>query len=380
MSSPGAPSAGPLTHPSYSSGPSTPPSYSSGPSTPPNYSPGSSRNAECSNCKHLSGKISVLKATINMHMHPEQHTVNSAALLHEVLDEIEKREIPAAFYVEIFGQNITSSPATCRRGKHPDSLTEKVYENWCHELMQAVVDNPSNSIEWAMAEMINQPRIFDKAVDELDRVVGKDKLGSHVIVSRLGLGRNPEVWDDPLSFKPERHMHGYNQVVLTDNNLHLFSFGTGPRGCAGVLLGTTMTIGLIKRDLLREYDSTSSHRILLIQLRVMKLSKQSQLIYDVHMSKMIPQIVVILEGEMCTSVDVVFDGAFGGTGDEEVVGEGVVVISSSLYMLTNICLGGIMVSLIFLEGFDEEALVEFMVEWCEEDEDDDRNEKDDLFN
>nr|GEW15350.1 hypothetical protein [Tanacetum cinerariifolium] len=59
--------------------------------------------------------------------------------------------------------------------------------------------------------------------------------------------------------------------------------------------------------------------------------------------------------------DVVFDGAFGGVRDEEVViGEGAVVISSSLDMLTNSCLGGIMVSLIFLEGLDEEALLEFM--------------------
>ncbi|GJY75465.1 hypothetical protein Tco_0480581 [Tanacetum coccineum] len=70
-------------------------------------------------------------------------------------------------------------------------------------------------------------------------------------------------------------------------------------------------------------------------------------------------------------MDVVFDGAFGGVG--VVVGEGVVVISSSLDMLTNSCLGGIMVSLIYLEGLDEEALVEFMVDWCEEDEDDDRS-------
>ncbi|GJX92201.1 hypothetical protein Tco_0345527 [Tanacetum coccineum] len=62
-------------------------------------------------------------------------------------------------------------------------------------------------------------------------------------------------------------------------------------------------------------------------------------------------------------VDVVFNGAFGGVRDEEVVvGEYVVVISSSLDMLTINCLGGIMVSLIFLEGLDEEALVEFMVE------------------
>nr|GFA56306.1 hypothetical protein [Tanacetum cinerariifolium]GFC26914.1 hypothetical protein [Tanacetum cinerariifolium] len=66
---------------------------SAGPSTPPNYSPGSSRNAECSNCKHLRGKISVLNATMNMHMHPEQHIINSAALLHEVLNEMEKLDL-----------------------------------------------------------------------------------------------------------------------------------------------------------------------------------------------------------------------------------------------------------------------------------------------
>ncbi|GKE87495.1 hypothetical protein Tco_1564970 [Tanacetum coccineum] len=79
--------------------------------------------------------------------------------------------------------------------------------------------------------------------------------------------------------------------------------------------------------------------------------------------------------------DGVLDGAFGGDGNEEVVvREGVVVTSSSLDMLTNSYLGGIMVSLIFLEGLEEEALVEFMVELGEEDEDGRKNEKDDLFN
>ncbi|GKB14819.1 hypothetical protein Tco_0848742 [Tanacetum coccineum] len=95
MSSPGAPSysSGYSTPQSYSSGPSTPPSYSSEPSTLTNYSLGSSRNRECSNYKNLRGKISVLKATMEMHMHPEQHTVNSAALFHEVLNEMEKLDL-----------------------------------------------------------------------------------------------------------------------------------------------------------------------------------------------------------------------------------------------------------------------------------------------
>ncbi|GKG15013.1 hypothetical protein Tco_0354613, partial [Tanacetum coccineum] len=62
---------------------------------------------------------------------------------------------------------------------------------------------------------------------------------------------------------------------------------------------------------------------------------------------------------------------------------------------TNSYLGGIMVSLIFLDGIEEEALVEFIVEWFEEeeealvefivewfeeDEDDKKNEKEGLFN
>ncbi|KAK1441210.1 hypothetical protein QVD17_07051 [Tagetes erecta] len=162
------------------------------------------------------------------------------------------------------------------------------------DLMLASFDNVSNNVEWAIAEMINDPRIFDKALQELDFVVGKDRLvqesdlpnlsyikscvkkafrlhpvapfnvphvttadstvagyfipkASHVIVSCLGLGRNPEVWNNPLTFDPTRHMNSDKEVVLTDHNLHLFSFGTGRRGCPGMLLGSTMTTMLLAR-------------------------------------------------------------------------------------------------------------------------------------
>ncbi|GKG02777.1 hypothetical protein Tco_0310413, partial [Tanacetum coccineum] len=59
-------------------------------STPPHYSMGASKNAQCSNCKHLLYKITVLEATVDMYMHPEQHTVNSAALFHEVYNNMGK--------------------------------------------------------------------------------------------------------------------------------------------------------------------------------------------------------------------------------------------------------------------------------------------------
>nr|GEU92472.1 ARID DNA-binding domain-containing protein [Tanacetum cinerariifolium] len=77
----------------YSPGPLTPPSYSSGSLTPQSYSSGSSRNAECSNCKHLLDKIMILKETVEMYMHPEQHTVNSAAILHEVYNDMGKLDL-----------------------------------------------------------------------------------------------------------------------------------------------------------------------------------------------------------------------------------------------------------------------------------------------
>nr|GFA38312.1 hypothetical protein [Tanacetum cinerariifolium] len=63
----------------YSPGSLTPPRYSPGASTPQIYSMGTSRNAECSNCKHLLDKITVPEATVDMYMHPKQHTVNSVA-------------------------------------------------------------------------------------------------------------------------------------------------------------------------------------------------------------------------------------------------------------------------------------------------------------
>ncbi|KAF8012003.1 hypothetical protein BT93_I0201 [Corymbia citriodora subsp. variegata] len=162
-------------------------------------------------------------------------------------------------------------------------------------IMFATVDNPSNAVEWAMAEMINQPEILQKAMDELDRVVGKERLvqeydiphlnyikacareafrlhpilaftpphmamsdavvagyfipkGSHVLLSRMGLGRNPKVWNEPLEFRPERHLtNGCIEVQLTEPDLRFISFSTGRRGCVGTLLGTTMTIMLLAR-------------------------------------------------------------------------------------------------------------------------------------
>ncbi|GJZ32440.1 hypothetical protein Tco_0577876 [Tanacetum coccineum] len=86
---------------SFSLGPSTPPSSSLGPSTRPSYSPLRSTlnlgKAECSNCnflaekiKALETKIKILEGTLEMERHPENHTLESAAILHELYNDIGK--------------------------------------------------------------------------------------------------------------------------------------------------------------------------------------------------------------------------------------------------------------------------------------------------
>ncbi|GAU18636.1 hypothetical protein TSUD_124690 [Trifolium subterraneum] len=174
-------------------------------------------------------------------------------------------------------------------------LTKKEIKAQVIELMMATIDNPSNVVEWTLVEMLDQPELFQKALDELDNIVGKDRLvqesdipklnflkacaretfrlhpitafnvphvsmkdtivgnylipkGSHVLLGRSGLGRNPKVWSEPYKFKPERHLkNDGSDIALTEPDLNFISFSTGKRGCPAVMLGTTMTIMLLAR-------------------------------------------------------------------------------------------------------------------------------------
>ncbi|XP_038880438.1 tryptophan N-monooxygenase CYP79A68-like [Benincasa hispida] len=163
------------------------------------------------------------------------------------------------------------------------------------DLQIATIDNPSNAVEWAMAELLNQPKILEKVVEELDKVVGRERLvqesdipklkyltacaresfrlhpfssfnvphistsdivvagyfipkGSEVLLSRSGLGRNPRVWEDPMRFDPERHLKdGTVELGISEPNLRFITFTRGRRGCAGSSLGTNITMMLFAR-------------------------------------------------------------------------------------------------------------------------------------
>ncbi|XP_055962276.1 valine N-monooxygenase 1-like [Mercurialis annua] len=144
-----------------------------------------------------------------------------------------------------------------------------------------------------MAEMINQPTILERATRELDMVIGKERLvqesdianlnyinacakeafrlhpvahfnmphvamqdttlggyfipeGSWALLSRVGLGRNPKTWQNPLKFNPERHLNN-GEIVLTKHDPRFLVFSTGRRGCMGSFLGSCLTTMLLAR-------------------------------------------------------------------------------------------------------------------------------------
>ena len=49
----------------------------------------------------------------------------------------------------------------------------------------AGTDTPAITMEWTMAELINNPRVMEKARQELDAVVGKNKLVEESDVVKL---------------------------------------------------------------------------------------------------------------------------------------------------------------------------------------------------
>ncbi|KAF5783418.1 putative oxidoreductase [Helianthus annuus] len=143
-------------------------------------------------------------------------------------------------------------------------------------------DTSSVTIEWAMSELIKNPRVMKKAQDELRHVLkGKTKIhesdieeldylklviketlrlhpplpfllprecresceigGFHipvktkVLINTWMIGRDPDYWIDPQSFIPERFSE--NSVNMMGTNFEYLPFGAGRRMCPAMLLG-----------------------------------------------------------------------------------------------------------------------------------------------
>ncbi|CAL5355974.1 unnamed protein product [Camellia sinensis] len=137
-------------------------------------------------------------------------------------------------------------------------------------LMDMVVgrtDTTSNTVAFALAEMMNKPQVLRKAQQEVETVVGKDNIveESHIhklpylyavmedtlrlhpalpllaphCPTEMVFGKDPSVWKNPLEFDPERFL-GDSKWDYSGNDFNYFPFGSGRRICAGTAMAERM--------------------------------------------------------------------------------------------------------------------------------------------
>ncbi|CAI0465010.1 unnamed protein product [Linum tenue] len=134
----------------------------------------------------------------------------------------------------------------------PETYSDDVIKGHVMTIILAGTDTSAATIEWAMSLLLNHPKILNKARTELDDVVGKNRLvqespllvphyssdnctiggyhipkGTTLLANAWAIHRDPEVWDDPTNFRPERY------EGLEVEGYKLLPFGMGRRSCPG---------------------------------------------------------------------------------------------------------------------------------------------------
>lgn len=169
-------------------------------------------------------------------------------------------------------------------------LSEDTIIGLLWDMITAGMDTTAISVEWGMAELIKNPRVQQKAQEELDRVIGSERIltepdftnlpylqcvaketlrlhpptplmlphranasvkiggydipkGSNVHINVWAIARDPAVWRDPLEFRPERFME--EDVDMKGHDFRLLPFGAGRRVCPGAQLGINLVTSML---------------------------------------------------------------------------------------------------------------------------------------
>ncbi|KAL2342500.1 hypothetical protein Fmac_003785 [Flemingia macrophylla] len=162
------------------------------------------------------------------------------------------------------------------------------------DMIAGAFETAATIVEWALAELLRDPRVMKNLQDELDNVVGRNRLveesdleklsyldiviketfrlhpagplvpresiedatvhgyfikkNTSVLINLRAIGRDPKIWSDNAEmFYPERFIN--NSLDYRGHNLQFIPFGFGRRGCPGMLLGLT-TVKLVVAQLM----------------------------------------------------------------------------------------------------------------------------------
>ncbi|KAH6760234.1 cytochrome P450 [Perilla frutescens var. frutescens] len=176
----------------------------------------------------------------------------------------------------------------------PDHYTDEIIKGIIMVMLLGGTDTSSVSVEWTMSALLNNSEKLEKARAEIDNIVGCDRLvnesdlpklpylgnvinesfrlfpaapllvpheasadckiggydvprGTILMVNSWAIHRDPMIWDDPESFKPERFQDGEIGPPK------MLPFGMGRRSCPGTGLAQRV-VGLALGSLIQCFD------------------------------------------------------------------------------------------------------------------------------
>ncbi|KAH7566649.1 hypothetical protein JRO89_XS08G0208800 [Xanthoceras sorbifolium] len=177
----------------------------------------------------------------------------------------------------------------------PEYYTDQIIKGLILVMITAGTDTSAVTLEWAMSNLLNHPDVLKKAREELDAQVGQARLidesdlpklqylqsiisetlrlypaapllvphvsSSHctvggydvpadtiLLVNAWAIQRDPKLWNEPTSFKPERFESGEGK-----EGHKLMPFGMGRRACPGAGLAQRI-VGLTLGSLIQCFD------------------------------------------------------------------------------------------------------------------------------
>ncbi|XP_047152871.1 cytochrome P450 82A2-like [Vigna umbellata] len=151
-------------------------------------------------------------------------------------------------------------------------------------LILAATDTSTGTLTWALALLVNNPEILNKATEELDREIGMGKMvdisdlkkleymqciiteslrlyppaplnlihesmeecsvggyhvakGTRLLTNISKLQRDPFIYPHPSEFRPERFLTTHKDVDMKGQHFELIPFGAGRRMCPGLYFG-----------------------------------------------------------------------------------------------------------------------------------------------
>ncbi|CAN8266027.1 unnamed protein product [Cochlearia groenlandica] len=155
----------------------------------------------------------------------------------------------------------------------PGYYTDVIIKGIILVMILAGTDTSAGTLEWAVSNLVNHPEVLEKAKTEIDEKIGVDRLieeqdiaklpylqkimsetlrlypaapmllphlasedcrvagydvprGTMILVNAWAIHRNPNMWEEPEKFKPERfEKEGEDKKLMT--------FGMGRRSCPG---------------------------------------------------------------------------------------------------------------------------------------------------